>query len=160
VQRESNGSATEAQRTANSGATNQEPITKNHKPRTKKDNGAPPGGDAVLFPGVEEQVIADFKALRLKAKAPITPTAMQEIAKQAELAGLSLEGALRVCCARGWRGFKAEWVQDDRRKGGGNGSANGAKFQVAGVDHASTRTAAAATQQRHNIAVPDGEIEF
>ena len=114
-----NGSATEGQQNANSEPTNQEPITNNHKP--KKKHNASPAGDAELFPDVDPQVVADFKALRVKARAPITPTAMQEIVKQAGIAGLSLEDALRVCCSRGWRGFRADWVATDRRQGGGQG---------------------------------------
>jgi uncharacterized protein YdaU (DUF1376 family) len=111
VVRDANGLSTDGQPT-----NNQEPITNNQKP--KKNRSAPPTGDAELFPEVDPQVVLDFKALRAKAKAPITLTAMQEIVKQAELAGLSLEAALRVCCSRGWRGFKAEWVAADRRAPG------------------------------------------
>lgn len=106
---------------------NQEPITNNHKPGKQKKS-APPAGDAELFPGVDPQVVADFKALRTRAKAPITPTAMQEIVKQAELAGVTLEGALRICCARGWRGFKASWIQEDRRQGGAGANGQGTLY--------------------------------
>jgi len=69
--------------------------------------------DIVLFPNVAQQVIDDFKTLRKQKKAAITKTAMDTISEQAKLAGLSLEGALRVCCSRGWSGFKAEWVLRD-----------------------------------------------
>jgi len=34
------------------------------------------------------------------------------ISKEAQKAGWSLEAALQECAARGWRGFKADWVQD------------------------------------------------
>jgi uncharacterized protein YdaU (DUF1376 family) len=91
---------------------NYKPVTKNQEPRTKeKTKAASPAGDDVLFPDVDPQVVADFKALRAKKRAAITPTAMRDIASQAEKAGMTLEAALRVCCSRGWAGFEAEWVQ-------------------------------------------------
>jgi hypothetical protein len=33
---------------------------------------------------------------------------------------LSLNEALRVCCERGWQGFKADWLTKDRQQQGGN----------------------------------------
>ena len=41
----------------------------------------------------------------------MTARAVEGIAKEAMKAGMTLEAALRECCARGWAGFKAEWVQ-------------------------------------------------
>jgi len=61
--------------------------------------------------GVSEQTWIDFKALRNAKKAPLTPRALEGIANQAMKAGMSLEAALRECCARGWTGFKAEWTR-------------------------------------------------
>lgn len=89
---------------------NQEPITNNHKPVTKEKPSAPPCGDAVLFPGVDAQVVADFKALRKQKRAAVTKTAMDKIAAEAVKAGLTLEAALQLCCSRGWQGFEAAWV--------------------------------------------------
>ena len=60
--------------------------------------------------GVSPEVWADFKTLRAKHRAPITPTAMAGIEREAAKAGLSLEDALRTCCERSWRGFKADWL--------------------------------------------------
>jgi uncharacterized protein YdaU (DUF1376 family) len=160
VERPLNDRATEAQRTVNETSTNHKPLTTNHKPLTKENKGAPPGGDAVLFPNVDSQVVADFKALRAKNRAPITATAMAEIVKQAEIAGMTLEAALRVCCSRGWRGFKAEWVAKDSAPAS-PGSASSEKFKVANLDHSSSRAAMEASMKRHNIVVPeDGDIPF
>jgi hypothetical protein len=50
--------------------------------------------------------------LRAKLRAPITATSMAGIVREAERAGVSLEVALRTCCERGWRGFKADWMVD------------------------------------------------
>lgn len=61
--------------------------------------------------GVSEQTWDDFKRLRAAKKSPVTARAIEGIAKEAMKAGMTLEAALRECCARGWAGFKAEWVQ-------------------------------------------------
>lgn len=66
---------------------------------------------ALLFEGVAEQVVNDFKRLRQNKRAPITPTAVDGIRREAVKAGYSLEQALITCCERGWTGFKADWVQ-------------------------------------------------
>jgi len=50
-------------------------------------------------------------------KTKLTQTALTGIAKQADIAGISLEAALQECCTRGWQSFKADWVSN--QKGGG-----------------------------------------
>ena len=62
--------------------------------------------------GVSPLVFEDFKKLRKSLKAPLTQTALTGIANEAKKANISLESALEMCCARGWRGFKAEWAKD------------------------------------------------
>jgi len=84
--------------------TNQEPITINHKPKKEK-------ATVVAAPeGVSEDVWDSFVKQRKAVRAVITPTVINSIAEQAKLAGWTLEKALAECAARGWRGFKAEWV--------------------------------------------------
>lgn len=78
---------------------------------TKTKEAPPPTGDDALFPGVASQVVADFKALRKQKRAPITPTAIAKIVKEAALAGITLESALTLCCSRGWQGFEASWLE-------------------------------------------------
>lgn len=88
---------------------NQEPRTNNQKqPKSK----ATPDGD--LFLGIDLDLVADFKALRSKQKAAVTKTAIDGIRREADKAGVSLADALTICCERGWRGFKAEWVMQPR----------------------------------------------
>lgn len=94
----------------------------------KKEQKITPDGE--LFSGVPEQVAHDFRQLRQKLRAPITPTAMDGIRREAGKAGMTLTAALAMCCERGWRGFKADWVRDGavtaapprRRKQLGEGS--------------------------------------
>ena len=39
-----------------------------------------------------------------------TATAVSDLRTQAAKAGLTLQQVMQECCARGWRGFKAEWL--------------------------------------------------
>lgn len=71
----------------------------------KKSAAAPPPS------GVSDAVWQDFLKTR---KAKVTDTAIGLIAKEAGKAGITLEQALSECCARGWRGFKADWLTTGR----------------------------------------------
>ena len=64
--------------------------------------------------GVFEQVAKDYCQQRKKKP---TMTAIDGIYKQAQKAGISLNKALEICCARGWEGFKAEWIKDKAQPG-------------------------------------------
>ena len=64
--------------------------------------------------GVFEQVAKDYCQQRKKK---LTETAANGIYKQAQKAGISLNKALEICCARGWEGFKAEWVKEKTEPG-------------------------------------------
>ena len=74
---------------------------------TKKEKKA----TVVVAPeGVSQEVWESFVKQRKVARAVITPVVIKSIDEQAVLAGWTLEKALSECAARGWRGFKAEWV--------------------------------------------------
>jgi hypothetical protein len=71
---------------------------------------------ALLAPeGVSIEIWNDFVLQRKKSRAVISENVIKSIAKEAQKAGWSLEQALAECAARGWRGFKAEWVKDDKK---------------------------------------------
>lgn len=97
AERRSNARSTDVQPT-----NNQEPITNNHKP---KNTVAPPEG-------VTDSVWQDWKSLRKAKRAAVTQTAIDGIECEAKKAGVSLQMALETCCARGWTGFKADWLKD------------------------------------------------
>jgi uncharacterized protein YdaU (DUF1376 family) len=80
---------------------NDKPITNNDKPIRIQ---APDG----VSSGVWESFVAQRKASR----AVITETVIKSIQREANKAGWTLEQALAECAARGWRGFKAEWVSE------------------------------------------------
>ena len=63
--------------------------------------------------GIPPDLSADWIKLRKTKKAEVTKTAIEGIASEALKAGLSLDAALRECCARGWAGFKADWMLRD-----------------------------------------------
>ncbi len=72
-----------------------------------------PSASADVLDRVDPLVAADFRKLRAAKKAALTQTAVNGIAREAGKAGMTLEAALRMCCERGWTGFKAEWVKGD-----------------------------------------------
>jgi hypothetical protein len=62
--------------------------------------------------GVSLDVWDSFVKQRKTSRAVITQSVIRSIQKEADKAGWSLEQALAECAARGWRGFKADWVAD------------------------------------------------
>ncbi len=64
--------------------------------------------------GVDEQVAKDFIAVRKSQKALLTMTALGRIEREANKAGWTLEAVIRLCAEKGWRGFEAKWLQEDR----------------------------------------------
>ena len=94
-----------------------EPESKPDKPKKRKPSAARIELDAYRVlgeHGIDGQLAQDYIALRKSHRAPITQTAMKGIEREANNAGLSLEQALTICCERGWRGFRAEWLHSDR----------------------------------------------
>ena len=85
-------------------------LTTNHKPLTTNQIKQERTSAPVCPQSVDEQVWKDYLAVRKAKRSPVTETAIQAIEKEAGKAGWSLDKALRECVARGWVGFKAEWV--------------------------------------------------
>ena len=85
---------------------NQEPITKKHKTVNK----------TLKRPDtVTKKTWDDFLKHRRNVKAPLTETALKGITNEAKKASVSLEEALTMCQARGWRGFKSDWVTKEKK---------------------------------------------
>jgi predicted Zn-ribbon and HTH transcriptional regulator len=89
-------------------------LTKNHKPITI--NHKPTNNITAAPEGVSVDVWYSFVEQRKKSRAVITETVINSIQKEANKAGWTLEMALAECAARGWRGFKADWVKSDQEK--------------------------------------------
>jgi uncharacterized protein YdaU (DUF1376 family) len=97
-----------AQRRSNDRSTTVQPII-NHKPLTINHK---PLNTLQAPEGVSTEIWNDFVAQRKKARAVVSENVVKSIGKEATKAGWTLEQALAECAARGWRGFKAEWVKD------------------------------------------------
>jgi hypothetical protein len=67
--------------------------------------------------GCDETVWADW--LRVRGKNPLTQTAWAGMTSEASKAGISAAEAVKICAERGWRGFRADWLANDRVKRGG-----------------------------------------
>lgn len=71
---------------------------------------------------VSPNVWEDFIEHRKAKKAPVTQLALQGIRREVEKIGWSMDSALQEICARGWQGFKADWVQQTK------GNSHGKKY--------------------------------
>lgn len=76
-------------------------LTKNHKPLTNNQINTPDGVSDIVF--------QDYLKIRKAQKKPWTATAQKLMETESKKAGISLQEAMEICCARGWVGFKAEW---------------------------------------------------
>lgn len=126
---QSEGNAT-AMRPHCEGNANQEPRTNNQetekqKTKQKTSAAARPASlsvaDLVAY-GVDENVAAEFLAVRKRKRSLLTPLALEGIKREADGIGWTLGQALRKCVERGWQGFDAAWVandsQNNQRSGG------------------------------------------
>ena len=77
-------------------------ATNNHKPITNNHIHTPDGVDNLVW--------QDFLQIRKKRRAPITDRVIEGLTKEAKVAGVSLNDALKECVVRGWQSFKADWV--------------------------------------------------
>lgn len=98
------------------------PKTLNHKP-IKKD--IPNGISKTIAPkriekppDIDQNVWEDFEKHRQAKKAPVTETVINMIRHEAVKAGWTLEAAIKEMCSRGWQGFKAEWIENERKNNG------------------------------------------
>lgn len=91
---------------------NNKQVTINKEQVSKDKSAKAPSAYADLLSEVAPQVVDDWKQLRKTKKAAVTRTVVEQIIVEAGKAGYSLERALIESCARGWTGFKAEWVSE------------------------------------------------
>jgi uncharacterized protein YdaU (DUF1376 family) len=93
---------------SNAGAMLEQCPSPSPSPSKNKTTNTPPDG-------VSQSVWDDFVRQRKAKKASITDTAIQGIEREAKKANMTLNDALQEICARGWTGFKAEWVADKQQ---------------------------------------------
>lgn len=92
------------------------PITINEPSIEPKENPKKRGKRAVVetvpveqlvLEGVDPSHARDWIAVR---KAPLTPTAWDDLKREAFKAGIEPSEAVRICASKGWRGFNAGWM--------------------------------------------------
>lgn len=110
--------ATAMQRPCNVAATPPDTDTDTeYKKELSNDNSKKPVNQKILKPDeVSEQVWLDFLQLRKEKRAALTATALEGIRREAVKAGLSLNDALATSCRRGWQGFEAAWMREEKQK--------------------------------------------
>lgn len=89
-------------------ATNQEPITINHKPITSNQL------DYSCWPQQPaQQTLDDWLAMRKRLKANVSQTVINRFASELKKAvqfGYSVDFCLQECVTRNWRGFEVQWL--------------------------------------------------
>lgn len=61
--------------------------------------------------GVERQHAKDWLKVRRAKRAPLTPTAWDDIKSEAAKAGITPAEAVRVSATNSWQGFRASWLE-------------------------------------------------
>ena len=62
--------------------------------------------------GVPSDLAKDWLSVRKAKKLAPTATAFDDVKAEASKAGISMTDAVRMCCVRGWGGFKASWLNE------------------------------------------------
>lgn len=87
-----------------------EPSGKQRQPARKR-------ADSLPCPdGVTDDTWADWLLLRKAKRAPVSGTVLRQAQAEAIKAGISLEGFLRIWCARGSQGLEAAWLKPQERQ--------------------------------------------
>lgn len=93
-------------------------LTKNRS-KNLLNNKAPKTSDIDLLKkaGIDEQLANDFLKIRKAKKAPLTQTALKGIEREANVAGISIAEAVRICTERNWQTFNAKWDWQPKQSG-------------------------------------------
>jgi hypothetical protein len=68
------------------------------------------------IPPIPSELFTEYQAIRKsKRAAPLTERMFNSICKQASLAGITPEKAITICCEKGWTGFEASWLKQDKQ---------------------------------------------
>jgi uncharacterized protein YdaU (DUF1376 family) len=90
------------------------PDSSHQSPDTKKKASGLLTHAELVGQGVDEKVARDWLIIRKAQRAPLTETAWDTIKAEAAKANLSVGEAVKASVDRGWRGFKAEWLNDKK----------------------------------------------
>jgi hypothetical protein len=68
------------------------------------------------IPPIPAELFTEYQAIRKsKRAAPFTERMYNSLCKQASLAGITPEKAITICCEKGWTGFEASWLKQDKQ---------------------------------------------
>ena len=105
IEQASRAGRASAERRSNARSTDVQP-TNNHKPITNNQE------KTITRPeDVSELIWKDWLRHRKGLRASVTDTVVNKIRKEAGKAGMPLESVFELMCARGWRGFEADWIK-------------------------------------------------
>lgn len=100
---------------------------------TRKKSGKEPD-DGTAFAAlinvhqVNPELLNDWlKVRKAKRAGPLTETVISGLVRECATAGLTVADAVRLCCERGWQGFRAEFVQNAQRPGPGHQTARASR---------------------------------
>lgn len=65
--------------------------------------------------GVPDQVAKDWMKVRKAKRAPLTETALDDLKREAEKAGITPVEAITICAKKNWQGFNAGWNWKDEQ---------------------------------------------
>lgn len=96
------------------GNANHKPITNNHKPIINNIDSDKPKRfmfkNELLELGCDSEVVETYMALRKTKKASNSKIAFDGLIREQQKSGMDLNGVMRLCIEKGWRGFEASWV--------------------------------------------------
>jgi hypothetical protein len=70
----------------------------------------------IFIPPIPAELFTEYQAIRKsKRAAPFTERMYNSLCKQASLAGITPEKAITICCEKGWTGFEASWLKQDKQ---------------------------------------------
>ena len=93
---------------------NQQPITNNQLKSKKHIRASRFDAQAHLVSeNVPQDLASDWLKLRKEKRLTPTKTAIDGLKREADNCGKSLADVIRICCERGWGGFKHEWLERD-----------------------------------------------
>ena len=68
------------------------------------------------IPPIPAELFIEYQAIRKSKGAKLfTERMFNTISKQALLAGITTERAITICCEKGWTGFEASWIKQDKQ---------------------------------------------
>ena len=105
----------------NEGVTPPPLATKNHEPGTNKNKEGVLASKPI---DVSNLLWKSYLLVRKTKNLPFTQLAFEALEREAKKANLTIPQVLTLCCEQGWAGFKAEWLEEEKKKKQGASKSN------------------------------------